>query len=114
MSRQVGGTSGLGETTAREFVRNTDSPKVYLVGRNQKAAVRITDELKALNPKGQIKFIQSDLTILKNVDKVCEEIKAAEDNVNLLFLSPGMLNLSSRDGKSWLIQRYTQSVMHLL
>jgi NADP-dependent 3-hydroxy acid dehydrogenase YdfG len=31
----VGGTSGIGLYTARELVRNTTSPHIYLIGRSQ-------------------------------------------------------------------------------
>jgi len=31
----VGGTSGIGLSTAREFARNTAAPHIYLIGRNE-------------------------------------------------------------------------------
>lgn len=96
---EVGGTSGIGETTAREFVRNTVEPHVYLVGRNEAQASRILEELKKINPGGKNTFIKSDVSLLKNVDAACEEINAKEEKVNLLFLSPGYLSLESRNGE---------------
>jgi len=94
----VGGTSGIGESTAREFVRSTISPRVYLVGRNQEQASRIQTELKALNPSTQVKFVQSDITLLQNVDKACTAIQAEEKQVNLLFMTAGFLTLAGRTG----------------
>lgn len=35
---------------------------------------------------------------MKNVDRVCEEIKAKEKKVDLLFLSPGHLAFGGREG----------------
>ncbi|KAL1963463.1 hypothetical protein VTN77DRAFT_8364 [Rasamsonia byssochlamydoides] len=94
----VGGTSGIGESTARAFVRHTLSPRVYLVGRNETQASRIISELRALNPEGKISFLRSeDVSLLRNVDAVCDEIKAKEEKVNLLFLSAGILTTRGRD-----------------
>ncbi|MCJ1382097.1 hypothetical protein MMC17_005209 [Xylographa soralifera] len=93
----VGGTSGLGETTAREFVRNTIQPTVYLVGRNDSQASKIIQELQGINPEGKISFVKSDVSLLRNVDKACEEIQIKEDRINLLFLSAGFLSMKGRD-----------------
>jgi len=93
----VGGTSGIGETTAREFVRYTINPRVYLVGRSQEQADHIQAEFKELNPESQVNFIQSDVSLLQNVDKVCDEIKAKEEKINVLFLSAGIMTMKGRD-----------------
>ncbi|KAF2271059.1 hypothetical protein CC78DRAFT_10444 [Lojkania enalia] len=92
----VGGTSGIGFSTAREFVRNTDAPHIYLVGRNQIEASKIIDEFQQLNPSSQLNFIKSDVSLLRNVDEVCKEIKEKEDKVNLLFMTVGYLTLQGR------------------
>lgn len=94
----VGGTSGIGETTAREFVRYTVKPRVYLVGRNQEQGTKLTAEFRELNPESQVDFIQSDTSLLQNVDKICDDIKSREDKVNLLFLSAGMMTTGGRNG----------------
>ncbi|KAJ9311065.1 hypothetical protein DTO271D3_8654 [Paecilomyces variotii] len=96
----VGGTSGIGESTAREFVRHTLSPRVYLVGRNETHASRIIEELRSLNPDGKVSFIKSDVSLLRNVDEACEDIKKREDKVNLLFMSCGFLSTKGRDETS--------------
>jgi NAD(P)-dependent dehydrogenase (short-subunit alcohol dehydrogenase family) len=93
----VGGTSGIGLFTAREFVRNTTSPKVYLIGRNQTEATKIIDELKSINSTSQINFIQKDVSLLRNVDEVCNVIKSKEKSVNLLFMTCGYFTLKGRD-----------------
>lgn len=71
---------------------------MYLVGRNETQASRIVAELRALNPEGQISFVKSDVSLLRNVDFVCDEIRAREDKVNLLVLSQGILTRRGRDG----------------
>lgn len=67
--------------------------------RNEEAAGRLISELKGLQPDGEVTFIKKDLTLLKSVDEVCEEIKAKEKKLNLLFMSQGTLSLKGRDGE---------------
>jgi NAD(P)-dependent dehydrogenase (short-subunit alcohol dehydrogenase family) len=93
----VGGTSGIGLYTARELVRNTTSPHVYLIGRNQTEATKIIEELKAINSSSQVSFIQKDVSLLKNVDEACSEIQAKEKHVNLLFMTCGYFTFTGRD-----------------
>jgi hypothetical protein len=95
----VGATSGIGEFTAKAFVRNTIGPHVYIVGRNASAAERIIGECKELNKDGKVEFLKADVTELGEVDRVCEEIKKRETYINLLVQSQGNLNLRGRDGK---------------
>jgi short-subunit dehydrogenase len=95
----VGGTSGIGESTAREFARYAVSPRIYLVGRSQEQADRIKSDFQTLNPQCQTKFIQGDVSLLRNVDKICDEIKASENKINLLFLSAGLLTMKGRNGE---------------
>ncbi|KAF1982535.1 NAD(P)-binding protein [Aulographum hederae CBS 113979] len=93
----VGGTSGIGEATAREFVRHAQAPRVYLIGRSREQADRLITEFKTLNEEAQTHFIQSDVSLLRNVDEACKEISAKEEKVNLLVLSAGVLTMKGRD-----------------
>jgi len=93
----VGGTSGIGEGTAREFVRYSLRPRIYLVGRSQEQADKLKTEFQSINSDCQTHFIQGDVSLLRNVDRVCQEIKASEEKINLLFLSAGMLTMKGRD-----------------
>ena len=93
----VGGTSGISLYTAREFARNTRSPHIYLIGRNETEATRISQELKTINPTSTIDFIKKDVSLLRKVDEACKEIKEKEKKVNLLFMTIGILTLSGRD-----------------
>jgi NADP-dependent 3-hydroxy acid dehydrogenase YdfG len=95
----VGGTSGIGETTAREFVRHTAKPRAYIVGRSQEAGDKLVTEFKELNAESQVEFIKSDVALLRNVDEVCKQIKAKEEKVNLLCLSAGIMTMNGRNGK---------------
>ncbi|KAE8165479.1 hypothetical protein BDV40DRAFT_309236 [Aspergillus tamarii] len=94
----VGGTSGIGESTAREFVRYATSPRVYLIGRSQESARRIQSEFQELNPSSDVRFIKADVSQLRSVDDVCQQIKAQESKINLLFLSVGIFHFRGREG----------------
>lgn len=96
----VGGTSGIGLYTAREFVRGAQSPRLILVGRNQSEATKIIQELKSINASSQVSFIQKDVSLLKNVDEVCKEIAAKEQYINLLFMTCGYYTLKGREETS--------------
>lgn len=87
----VGATSGVGETTVRQFAKYVSSPRVYLIGRSQEAGTRITNECKTLNPKGEFIFISKDTSLMRNVDEICEELTRRETCINLLFLTIGTL-----------------------
>ncbi|KAE8373040.1 hypothetical protein BDV26DRAFT_297296 [Aspergillus bertholletiae] len=93
----VGGTSGIGEATAKELAKAIKKPTIHLVGRNQVAGSRILEELKAANPDGTFYFIQSDVSLLRNVDEACSEIKRKEKVIDLLFLSAGYLPTSKQN-----------------
>lgn len=91
----VGGTSGIGEYTLKKFARHAKNPRIYLVGRSQDAADRIIPECVKINPDGQYIFIQSDVSLLKNVCRVCEQILSKEESINLLFQTQGGLQMDS-------------------
>ncbi|RDW64360.1 uncharacterized protein DSM5745_09771 [Aspergillus mulundensis] len=95
----VGGTSGIGETTARAFIRHThaSSSHAYLIGRDEARATRIIEELQTRYPSSRVTFIKSDASLLREVDAACGAIQRNETKVNVLFLSPGIGTTSGRD-----------------
>jgi NADP-dependent 3-hydroxy acid dehydrogenase YdfG len=103
----VGGTSGIGESSAREFIRHASAPRVYLVGRSREQADRLIAEFKELNAEAQTNFILSDVSLLRNIDDVCKEISSKEEKINLLVLSAGIMTLKGRDGMAALDSHWT-------
>ncbi|RAO66491.1 uncharacterized protein BHQ10_002503 [Talaromyces amestolkiae] len=95
-AKKVGGTSGIGLSTAREFTRYAVAPHIYLVGRNEAQASDIISELKTINESATVSFVKSDVSLLKNVDEACQEISKKESKVNLLFLSAGIFTTKGR------------------
>ncbi|KAJ6779506.1 hypothetical protein PWT90_11147 [Aphanocladium album] len=93
----VGGTSGIALSTALALARHTPSPKIYLVGRSQPAADAAIASMKSINPSAQATFLQADISLLRNVDAVCDVIATKEQRLNLLFMTPGYLTLKGWD-----------------
>ncbi|PYH43697.1 NAD(P)-binding protein [Aspergillus saccharolyticus JOP 1030-1] len=89
----VGGTSGIGEATAKQLAQSVKKPTIHIVGRSAASGSRILEELRAANPEGVFHFVQADVSLLRNVDTACEQIKAKEKSIDLLFLSTGHLTL---------------------
>lgn len=91
----VGATSGIGLYTLRALVRHCTHPTIYFIGRSHDAGTRILSELRSTNPTGKYTFLPSDVSLLKNVDALCETIKQAERHLNLLFQSQGTMDSSA-------------------
>lgn len=88
----VGATNGIGEYTLRQFAKHAATPRVYLIGRSQEAGARIAADCTKLNEGGTFTFIKADTSLIRNVDQVCNDIKAKESSINLLVLSTGTLD----------------------
>ncbi|KAL4800825.1 hypothetical protein BDV19DRAFT_3407 [Aspergillus venezuelensis] len=89
----IGATSGIGYGTLKAFAKHTVQPRAYFVGRSQATADAIIGECKKLNPAGEYIFIQADVSLIKVVDDVCNQIKAKESVLNILCLSQGQPSL---------------------
>ena len=94
----VGGTSGIGKGTLIELAKNANAPRVYLVGRSKASATPLLNELERLNPKGTFTFIETEISLIKNVDRVCDEIKAKEQKIDMISLSISYLTFEGRQG----------------
>lgn len=95
----VGATSGIGLQTLQQVARTSFKPTVYILGRSRNSAAPLLRQLKASNPDATLNFIETEISLIKNVDKATDEILAKESKVDLLFLSPGGISLGGRNGK---------------
>lgn len=103
----TGATNGIGLSTLKTLAATHSSTgrglRVYIIGRNQNATEKIITDCLTVCPKGDFRFIQTpDLSLLREVDRACEEIIKAErafaahgakPRVDLLFMSQGELSL---------------------
>jgi NADP-dependent 3-hydroxy acid dehydrogenase YdfG len=94
----VGATSGVGMGTLKQFAKYATAPKVYVIGRSKTGATPLLNDLKALNPEATFEFIETEISLIKNVDLACDEIKSKEKKVDILFMSPGYLSFDGRQG----------------
>jgi NAD(P)-dependent dehydrogenase (short-subunit alcohol dehydrogenase family) len=106
-----GATSGIGETTLKQFAKRAKQPRIYLVGRREDEGNRIKTELKTLNPDGEYHYMKCDASLLRNVDQLCRDIKNKESAINLLFITVGTLITGKR---KYLVYVDFQSVKPLL
>ncbi|PSK36676.1 hypothetical protein B9Z65_1859 [Elsinoe australis] len=92
----VGGTNGVGASTLKEFFECTIRPKAYIVGRNEKNAQELIEEVTGASFNAECHFIKADVTLLRNVDEVCDQILQKEKKLNILFLSAGFMSMRGR------------------
>lgn len=90
----VGATSGIAFHTLTEYARNSNRPKVYIVGRSDAKLAKIIRDLEKINPQGSYVPIKSEISLLKNVDAACEEFKRKEKSLDLLLMCPGYVKVS--------------------
>jgi hypothetical protein len=45
-------------------------------------------------------FIEGQISLIKEADRICEDIKKLENHVDILCMSPGYLSLGGRHGSS--------------
>jgi NADP-dependent 3-hydroxy acid dehydrogenase YdfG len=95
----AGGTAGIGLGTLRAFAKNCNAPKAYIIGRFHEKAIRIIDNLKSINSGGSFVFIEGQVSLIHDVDRMCEEIKKLETHIDILCMSPGYLTFTGNDGK---------------
>lgn len=92
----VGATSGIALATLTEYVRHSNRPKVYIVGRSDAKLSNAIKDMERINPQGSYVPIKSEISLLKNVDTVCEEYKRNEKSLDLLVMAPGYLKIKRR------------------
>ncbi|KAI1211904.1 NAD(P)-binding protein [Annulohypoxylon truncatum] len=133
----AGGTAGIGEATVRALAATFAGRgsgdgdrgflRVYIVGRNREAAHKIIAECETACPGGVFRFYKGDLSLLKEVDRVCAEIigieqreadaKAAPAKIDFLVCCQGVLSLTveeSNEGLDKYFSLYYYSRMRLV
>jgi NAD(P)-dependent dehydrogenase (short-subunit alcohol dehydrogenase family) len=94
----VGGTSGIGNITLAELARLRISLKAYVIGRKESEARfnKFVDELH-LAPNVHIVWVEGEISLLAEVQRVCDFIRSAEDHVDLLFMTTGYAPFGGRE-----------------
>jgi NAD(P)-dependent dehydrogenase (short-subunit alcohol dehydrogenase family) len=95
----VGGTDGIGKATLRSLVSQGFPLKIYLVGRNEAAHRPLINELAQLNSQAQLKYVEGQISLVADSQRLVDQIAAQEDKIDLLFLSAGYLPFNGRQGE---------------
>lgn len=95
----VGGTSGIGKCTLKALVATGVSVRIYLVGRknSEERMSAFIQELSSVNPKAEVIWTEGEVSLLAETKRVCEDIKAKESYIDLLFLTTGYAPFGARE-----------------
>lgn len=84
----TGATNGLGQLVAIELVKR--NAHLVLTARNKERAEATRKILKGINPKAKVDFFYGDLSLMKDVKRVGEEIKASYTKIDILVNNAGL------------------------
>jgi NADP-dependent 3-hydroxy acid dehydrogenase YdfG len=70
------------------------SSTFYVIGRSATRFSNQRTKLEALNTRCKIIFLEAEISLLSEVDRICKQISAAEKKVDYLYMSPGLMPLN--------------------
>lgn len=79
------------------------APTFYVIGRSATHFVALKTKIQSLNPTCKIIFLEAEMSLLEEVDRVCKQILNAESKLDYLYMSPGLMPLNGPQCKSLLI-----------
>jgi NAD(P)-dependent dehydrogenase (short-subunit alcohol dehydrogenase family) len=86
----TGGTDGIGKHTAIGLAQL--GAEVVIVGRSAEKGANVLKELQAAHPAGKGEFIQADFSLMREVRRVAEIVRARHNRLDLLIHSAGVIN----------------------
>lgn len=94
----VGGTSGIGKLTLNAITRLGTRFKAYVIGRQESEAAfkPFIEELHLANANANIIWVEGQISLLSEVQRICDHIKRLESSIDLLFMTAGYVNFSGR------------------
>lgn len=90
----AGATSGIGDSTLERMALMLHAPTFFVLGRSAARFASQHAKLERLNPSCKVVFLEAEVSLLFDVDAVFKQITAAEQKVNSLYMSPGMISLT--------------------
>lgn len=105
----TGGTSGIGKYTVQALAAAHGTQgkglRIYIVGRNEKAAQEIIAGCLGDCPSGDFIFVKAEnLALVSDVDNVCAEIKSSIEKaegtpkVDILVMTQAIVSFNGRQG----------------
>lgn len=95
----VGGTDGIGKATLTDLVSKGFPTRIYIVGRNEAGHRGFLDSLRSLNPKATLIYVEGQISMVADSQRISDQIAAQEEKIDLLYLSAGYLPFNGRQGK---------------
>ena len=83
----TGATDGIGKQTAIELAKL--GYNIGLVGRNQEKGDEVLDEIASATGNNSLKYFKADLSIIKNLDNLANDIKREYDSIDILINNAG-------------------------
>ena len=83
----TGATDGIGKQTAIELAKL--GYNIGLVGRNQEKGDEVLDEIASATGNHSLKYFKADLSIIKNLDNLANDIKREYDSIDILINNAG-------------------------
>lgn len=90
----AGATSGIGASTLERMVQKLQKSTFYVLGRSASRFANQRARLESLNSSCKLVFLQAEVSLLSDVDTACKQITAAEEKVDYLYMSPGLIPLN--------------------
>lgn len=84
-----GATGGIGEGTIEQMATILQGATFYVLGRSAKDFASQRAKLESLNPTVKLVFLETQLSLIADIDAACKKIAASEQKVDCLFMSQG-------------------------
>ncbi|TVY84965.1 Oxidoreductase lepF [Lachnellula suecica] len=91
----AGATSGIGASTLEVMVSTLHNSTFYILGRSAKKFEAQRQNLEALSPSSQLKFIECNVALISDVDAACKQISA--ERIDFLYMSQGLVPLNGAE-----------------
>jgi NAD(P)-dependent dehydrogenase (short-subunit alcohol dehydrogenase family) len=82
-----GATSGIGAGTLEQMATILQGATFYVLGRSAVAFASQRAKLESLNPTLKLVFVETQLSLIADVDAACKKIAATERKVDYLYMS---------------------------
>ncbi len=85
----TGGTDGIGKEIARGLARQ--GVRIFIVGSKAEKGALAQDELRLQAGGASVEFIQADLSLMREVDRLAAEIRSRVGQIDYLVLGAGII-----------------------